>query len=183
MLRSSQWICREMDCRRPWHDRLKSPPMARSYERQGLSSDNINMGIDYCKFSLLAGTKCCISFPAQQGKYALRYVFDGRDWITCGLLTNNRLSPRRTLTIAHDCFNLAVLYFCVCLIQGIYLSIQARHRKRWVCRFELVYIAWQSGVCLCECVYATDYCNFVVGGAYNNKYYPRGERKRYSWLH
>ena len=73
-----------------------SPPMARSYERQGLSSDNINMGIDYCKFSLLAGTKCCISFPAQQEKYALRYVFDGRDWITCGLLTNNRLSPRRT---------------------------------------------------------------------------------------
>ena len=73
-----------------------SPPMARSYERQGLSSDNINMGIDYCKFSLLAGTKRCISFPAQQEKYVLRYVFDGRDWITCGLLTNNRLSPRRT---------------------------------------------------------------------------------------
>jgi len=87
-----------------------SPPMARSYERQGLSSDNINMGIDNCKFSLLAGTKRCISFPAQQGKYVLRYVFDGRDWIICGLLTNNRLSPRWTLTIAHDCVNLAGCY-------------------------------------------------------------------------
>ena len=40
-------------------DRLL-PPMAQSYEQQGISTDNINMGIDYCNFSLLAGTSAVL---------------------------------------------------------------------------------------------------------------------------
>ena len=83
-------------------DRL-SLPVAQLYERQGLSSNNINMGIDYCNFSLLAGTKCRFSFLSQQEKYALRYVFGGQDWITCGLLTNNQLSCAAN---SHNCTRL-----------------------------------------------------------------------------